>query len=179
MIAQTKNVRPLNYEQELAELRKREDLLAEEALIAPTDEMLSEFQQIWSRREQILKEIEMNIPPLPVSLPLSEETSEYVINMKPCSLAELRAIPRPGNWVFIRDTFKSSYWWCKGVSGHHTLLPVSVINQYGLTLRQVLILEGVIKVEKQPLITTEPAHEIQESNSIDQGYEKYFYSRSW
>ena len=180
MVTQLNNVKPLNYDRELAELRLTENALFVEALFAPTDEMVEEFKRIWLRREELLREMEMNITPLPCGLSVETAKSvKTVIDMKPCSLEEFRAIPKPGNWTFTRDIFRTGFWWCRGVSGQHTLLPVSVINKYCLSLRQVLILEGVIEIEKQSVSSVEPAHEVHCSNSIDQGYEKYFYHRSW
>lgn len=175
MTAQT--VAPLKqqsaYEAELIELRAKEDALFEQALSSPRDEMLNQFVAIWTRRNEIYKAIEMNMTPMP-----SADNTAKSVNNETCTLEEFLAVPKPGKWKFIRSSFLPPCWIREDAPGRHECLPVSIVRMYKLTPRQILILEGKIKVETETSKAL-TLHEILESKSIDEGYEKYFDRRSW
>lgn len=167
-----------DFNAELTELRLAEDALFQEFLTAPTHEMLQQFARIWERRNEIHTAMDAEITPMPASL----ETSKSVIDISPCSLEEFRAIPKPGKWTYIPGLFgRQSAWICPGICGRHSALPKSVVNQYELSTRQILILEGKIEIKKpDPLHNTpEASHEVRESQSLETSYEKHFDRMSW
>ena len=147
MIAQIKNAEPLDYEQELAQLRSEENALFNEALSSPKEEMLGKFVQIWTRREQILKEVEMSITPMPEGLPLNSNTAKSV-SFEPYTLEEWKAIPKPGRWKYITPSYLPPCWIKNDSPGRYDSLPEVIVKMYGLTARQILILEGKIEAEK-------------------------------
>lgn len=129
---------------ELAELRLAEDALFAQALSSSQDEMLNQFQEIWTRRNEIYQAIEMNITPMPV------EAQELTT----CTIEEIRAIPKldmycpelDGNLFYSLDN--------KPTARREFKIPVVIVNRYKLTPRQVAILEGKVKVAVQSEPTT-------------------------
>lgn len=134
-------LKPQSYEAELAELRLKEDVLFAQALSSPQDEMLNQFQEIWTRRNEIYQVIENTMTPLPVQASDTQQSINYTVE-------EVQAIPKLDwyqmeLWGKKEWQAKSQTYLCKkGVK-----LPESIIQQYKLTPRQVAILQQEVTLE--------------------------------
>lgn len=167
------------YEAELLALRLAEDILFEQAMSSPEDEMFNKFIEIWTRREQIMRECEMSITPMPAD-DLTGNTG-ISVGIMTCTLEEFLAIPKPGKWKFYGTTFLPPCWIREDVPGRHDSLPESIRKMYKLSPRQIAILEGKIRVEKPKYIPaesqriqgiTEVAHN--GASRMEDSYERYF-----
>jgi len=65
-----------------------------------------------------------------------------------CTLYEFRECPKPKDWQYIAVALGKTYWVPKGLSGCYNTLPPGTAKEYGLSERQVAILEGRILVER-------------------------------
>jgi len=151
---------------QLDTLRQQEDELFQRALVNPQAEMLGQFETIWNARNIIHIKMENVMTPMPtepVSVQPQKAQEELTIPTtelaKPgketsYTLEEFQAIPSIANWRYTGEVFKR-YWVCKGATGRYSTLPQSVINCYGLTPRQVEILEEKIQITR-PNVVVEP-----------------------
>lgn len=134
-----------DYYIQLDELRQQEDELFKQALANPQEAQLEQFESIWTRRSFIYQEIENAMMPIPTKAAQTIETQEQ----SPYTAEELRAIPKMDMHCseLAGKLFYSLNDRPQLIKGFK--LPATIIGQYELTLRQVAILEGELRVKPQ------------------------------
>jgi hypothetical protein len=143
-----------DYRLQLDTLRQQENELFQLALTNPQEEILEQIQAIWTQRNKVYQTMDNAITPMPAELIQSVSEPAPVVET-PYTLEEFQAIPSVGSWRYTGEVFKR-YWVCKCATGRYSTLPQSVINSYGLTPRQVAILEEKIQITRPNVVEPMP-----------------------
>jgi len=159
---------------QLDTLRQQEDELFEGFLANPQESLLEQIQAIWTQRSKVYQTMDNAITSMPAEL-IESVSKPAPVAETPYTLEEFQAIPSIANWRYTGEVFKRR-WSCKGATERFSTLPQSVINSYGLTPRQVAILEEKIQITRPHVVVEpmpdggfedEPCHDVAMSRTSD------------
>lgn len=135
----------IDYKLQLEKLRQQEDELFKLALANPQEAQLAQFEAIWNTRNEIHKKMENTMTPMPAEpLQASEqqESNTYTVQeLKAIPLMDMRCPELTGKLFYSSDN--------RPQLRKRFKLPAIVIERYKLTLRQVAILEGKLRIASQ------------------------------
>ena len=135
----------IDYQLQLKELRQQEDHLFQLALANPKESQLVQFEAIWNTRNEIHKKMENTMTPMlvePLQASEQQESNTYTVQeLKAIPVMDTRCPELTGKLFYSSDN--------RPQLRKRFKLPAIVIERYKLTLRQVAILEGKLRIASQ------------------------------